>query len=352
MGNTLLITAVIMFASITAQDAKSNTAPEQESVSAEVTRQLELAASLEALKERSEYASLDKLSVEELARGAELYWANELSGFTYERVERFSAVGVSHWMSIWLHVKSGLEFVLLPGGKFQMGSPESEADHKEDELQHWVTLDPFLIARTECTREAWGKMANAAALKLGPFEGSSQLPVSGVGPLDVDIWCREALLTYPTEAQWEFMCRAGVATAWAMGADKNELIRFANIGSLECPKSWVGMTGITEPWYDGYGDFTAKVGTFASNAFGLFDVHGNLNEWCRDFYHTYDVKAEPGTGARRADSGERMARGGNFGGDASAARSAKRLTCGPTGTIPGGGGNHGFGFRPSLDLSF
>jgi sulfatase modifying factor 1 len=307
--------------------------------------------SLDLLKERSEYAALDKQSVEAIARLAEVRWANELSGFDYKRVEHFSAGGVSNWMSIWTHGKTGLEFVLVPGGTFQMGSPENELSHREDELQHWVTLDPFLIARTECTQGAWSKLARAAGLKGVPFDGSDQLPVSGIGPVDVEIWCREALLSFPTEAQWEFMCRAGTTSAWAMGPNKNDLIRFANLGSAECPKDWIKMAGITESWHDGYGSETAEVATFECNSFGLYDVHGNLNEWCRDYYFSYEVHVEKGTGLRPGISNDRLARGGNYGGDATAARSAKRLTCGP-GITPDGGGNNGFGFRPSLDLPF
>ncbi len=304
-----------------------------------------------ALKERSTYARLDQPAIEALARAAEARWPQEFSGFTYQRVEHFSAGGVSHWMSIWLHGKTGLEFVLLPGGRFQMGSPVSEVNRQEDELQHWVTLDPFLIARTECTQEAWAKVAGAAGLNGGPLGGSPQLPVAGIGPVDVELWCCEALLTFPTEAQWEYMCRGGTTSAWAMGAKKSDLVRFGNLGSAECPKDWTEMAGITEDWRDGYGNRTAKVGMFACNSFGLFDVHGNLNEWCRDYYFGYEVAVEKGTGVRPGNSGERLARGGNFGGDASAARSAKRLTCG-SGIAPGGGGNNGFGFRPSLDLPF
>ena len=311
---------------------------------------------LDNLAERSRYAALDKQGVEVLARTAEAHWPDAFSAFTFERVEHFSAGGVSHWMSIWLHAKTGLEFVLVPGGRFQMGSPENELDRRDDELQHWVTLDPFLISRTECTRAAWAKFADSEAAKAAGLrgnwsDGSGRLPVSGIGPADVEIWCRETGLSFPTEAQWEFMCRGGTTSAWAMGPDKRDLIRFGNIGSAECPEDWTGMAGITESWHDGYGAETAEVARFECNSFGLFDVHGNLNEWVRDYYSSYEQQAEPGTGERRGDSNERMARGGSFGGDAAAARSAKRLT-GGSGGSPGQGGNHGFGFRPSLDLPF
>lgn len=315
------------------------------------------AISLEVLKDRSTYAMLDQQAVEALAQSARSHWAREFSGFTYQGVEHFSAGGVSHWMSIWLHEQTGLEFVMVPGGKFQMGSPADEPERRDDETQHWVTLDPFLIARTECTQEAWAKIArsesaNAAGLRGAKFEGSGQLPVSGIGPVDIEVWCQEANLSFPTEAQWEYMCRAGTTSAWMTGADKTDLIRFANLGSLECPEQWLKMKGITEPWRDGYGNEAAKVGAFSYNAFGLYDVHGNLNEWVRDYYFSYEeVPAENGTGERRGDSGERSARGGSYGGGASAARSAKRLTAGSGGQA-GDGGNNGFGFRPSLDLPF
>jgi formylglycine-generating enzyme required for sulfatase activity len=333
--------------STAAQDESPGDMPGQEPTT--VAEQADVASSLEVLRERAEYAALDKQAVEALARAAEVRWPQELSGFTYQRVERFSAGGVSHWISMWLHGKTGLEFALVPGGRFQMGSPASEANRKEDELQHWVTLDPFLIARTECTQGGWAKLANAAGLDGDTFDGAAQLPKAGMFPEHVETWCRQANLMLPTEAQWEFACRAGTTSAWAMGANKSDLKRFGNMGSAECPEDWVNMQGITEPWRDGFGAQTAPVGSFAANAFGLFDVHGNVFEWSRDHYFSYEVAVERGTGRRPGVSGERMARGGNFGGDAAVARSAVRFKCG-SGISPGA--NKGFGFRPSLDLPF
>lgn len=134
-----------------------------------------------------------------------------------------------------------------------------------------------------------------------------------------------------------------------MGSGKNNLRRFGNIGSAECPRDWLEMPGITEDWHDGYGDRAAPVAGFAANAFGLFDVHGNVCEWCRDEYFSYEVPVENGTGRRPGISGERIARGGNFGGNATFARSAARAKFG-TGISPGA--SHGFGFRPSLDLPY
>lgn len=323
--------------------------PVREPAPAGVEGQPAAEASLDALEERSEYAALGEQDVEALARAAQARWPQRFSGFAYQRVETFSAGGVSHWMSIWLHEPTGLEFVLVPGGEFRMGSPVSEAGRKDDELQHVVRLDPFLIARTECSQGAWAKLSREADPEGDSPEAAADLPQAGKGPVEVETWCRTAGLTLPTEAQWEFMCRAGTTSAWAMGAEKSELVGFGNLGSAECPQGWVEMPGITEPWNDGFGARAAPVGSFSANAFGLFDVHGNLSEWCRDHYIDYEMPATEGTGERPGISGERMARGGNFGCDASVARSAARFKCG-SGISPGA--NKGFGFRPALDLPF
>lgn len=307
------------------------------------------AVSIELLRERSEYAALDERSVEARAHLAVARWPEELAAFRYQRVERFSAGGASHWMSIWSHEETGLEFVLAPGGTFEMGSPTSEADRKEDELRHSVTLDPSLIAQSECTQGAWAELASAAGVSGETFEGSALLPKVGISPGDVESWCGRANLALPTEAQWEFMCRAGTTSPRTMGPDKNDLRRFGNIGSAECPQDWLETSGITEDWQDGYGDRAAPVASFDPNAFGLFDVHGNVCEWCRDEYVSYEVPVERGTGRRPGTSGERIARGGNFGGDAAFSRSAARAEFG-SGISPGA--NRAFGFRPSVDLTF
>lgn len=313
-----------------------------------VERETEASVSIDVLKERAAYAALDKRGVGALARAAEAHWADVFAGFAFDRVEHFSAGGVSHWMSIWTHGKTDLEFVLVPGGKFQMGSPAHEANRDENELQHWVVLDPFLIARTECTQGAWARVAEVAGLNSDPshFDGSDRLPVERVRFEDVRKWCRGAHLTLPTEAQWEYVCRAGTTTPWTMGGDKTDLARFANLGSAECPEDWIEHEmGITEPWHDGYGNQLAEAGSFEPNAFGLFDVHGNVRELCRDDFIGYEVQVDKGTGLRPGTSGMRLARGGSFNNTASVARSAKRLKNLAQ-------AHRMVGFRPSLDLHF
>jgi formylglycine-generating enzyme required for sulfatase activity len=102
--------------------------------------------------------------------------------------------------------------------------------------------------------------------------------------------------------------------------------------------------GLTEAWSDGFGDQPSDAGSFKSSSFGLFDVHGNVMEYCRDHYLNDSNPVQEGTGMRLGTSGDRMVRGGNFRSPASGARSAKRLPVGP------GPRNRDVGFRPSLDL--
>ena len=116
----------------------------------------------------------------------------------------------------------------------------------------------------------------------------------------------------------------------------------ARINNL-VPQEWIDR-GWTEGWRDGYGDQSAPVGKFGVNAFGLFDVHGNLWEWCRDWYVSYDQKATPGTGMRIGTSEIRVIRGGGFYNAARGARSAVRSRNVPEFRY------HYLGFRPALDL--
>ncbi len=308
----------------------------------------EAARSLGALTERTVYAGLDESAVKALAREAQARWPQEFAGFTLKSVERCEAGGLTHWMSTWTHAKTGLEFVLVPGGTFPMGSPVSEPNRREDELQHSVTIDPFLIARTECTQGAWAQLASTAGVDRAPshFKGSKLLPVESISLQDIAAWCAVAELSLPTEAQWEFACRGGTTSAWAMGANKNGLSRFGNLGSADCPQSWIDHEfDITEPWLDGFGDEMAPAGSFNCNSFGLFDVHGNVREWCRDAYSSYQVRPKNGTGLRPGVSEHYVARGGSFNAPARTARSARRLK-------DSGAVHRHHGFRPSMDLPF
>ena len=202
-----------------------------------------------------------------------------------------------------------LEMVLIPAGKFVMGSPKDEKDRDSDEVQHEVTITkPFYMGKYEVTQEQWeGVIGNNPSDKKG-----AKLPVTDVSWDD----CQEFIkklnektkggYRLPTEAEWEYSCRAGTKTAYSFGA--NITPKNAN--------------------YDGSKiDKPVKVGSYKANAFGLYDMHGNVWEWCEDWYGKYPKDSV--TDPKGPNSGEyRVLRGGSFYGYARLTRSANRVNSG------------------------
>jgi len=199
-------------------------------------------------------------------------------------------------------IKLGL--VLIPEGKFKMGSPESEKDRRENETQHEVTLTkPFYIGKYEVTQEQWQAIMgeNPSSINKG-----ANLPLTDVSWED----CQEFIkklnaktnggYRLPTEAEWEYACRAGTRTAYSFG---ESLTR----GDAN------------------YGSSSAKaVGSYKPNAFGLYDMHGNVLEWCEDWYGKYPAGAVTNPKGP-ADGRYRVVRGGSSYDLAYRARSSDRL---------------------------
>jgi len=141
-------------------------------------------------------------------------------------------------------------------------------------------------------------------------------------------WLGRHNLALPTEAQWEHACRAGTDTPWWCGKEAAGLAKVANLADAFCkadggPASWQ-----YEEWDDGF-VLHAPAGSFAPNAFGLFDVHGNVWEWCRDTFKGY--LADAVTNPLVQGVGRRVNRGGSWAVVASRARSAFRGGNGPSG---------------------
>lgn len=222
-----------------------------------------------------------------------------------------------------VHEKSGLRFVYLDGGTFTQGSPDDEAGRQAQEgPQRQVTLAPFLIAKYEVTQEVWERFAGSQPAQ---FAGDAQRPVENVSWHDAVRFCEFAELApkgrgelaLPTEAQWEFACRAGTTGPFAGPFD--ELA-----------------------WHHGNsGQKTQPVGTKAPNAWGLHDLHGNVSEWCRDWIERYD--GAPVSDPRGASRGRgRVVRGGCWRNVAEVCRSAFRFRIDPALRTPY------LGFRPAL----
>ncbi|MCA9320515.1 MAG: SUMF1/EgtB/PvdO family nonheme iron enzyme [Planctomycetes bacterium] len=238
--------------------------------------------------------------------------------------------------------KTGIILVLLPGGTFTMGSTPDESGPNYDPYSEssetptlTVPLDPFFIGKYELTRGQWERLSGARdpsfwskanlASALAP-EDYRRHPLEQASWLDCRRELARASLSLPTEAQWEYACRAGSDTPWSFGARREDFDRYANLADATYSK-WYGVdAGAYEPQGDDEHIVTAPVGSFLPNAFGLHDLHGNVWEWCLDEFGSYDRPRSPGDGAFRArGTGIRLNRGGAFNNSAIYSRSASRM---------------------------
>jgi len=206
-----------------------------------------------------------------------------------------------------------LEMVLIPAGKFMMGSPESEKGRDKDETQHEVILTkPFCMGKYEVTQEQWETIMGD-----NPSEKTkgSKLPVTVVSWKDCQEFIRKLNAKtnggyrLPTEAEWEFACRAGATTLYSVGD---------SITTADANYSERSAGGIK------------AVGNYKPNAFGLYDMHCNVWEWCSDSYEDYPAAGAVTDPKGPATEGRRVLRGGGFFGSVSVARSSNRYNLSPT----------------------
>lgn len=213
-----------------------------------------------------------------------------------------------------------MESVWIEPGTFTRGSPSSESRREKDEgPQHEVTISRgFWLGKYEVTQEQW-----EAVLVTRPWAGWSCVQANPrcpavciswddvqqlVGRLNVD--AGPGVYRLPTEAEWEYACRAGTTTRWSFGEDERDLGDYA--------------------WYYGNAwnaelQYAQPVGTKLPNPWGLFDMHGNVWEWCQDAYASYPSAAVVDDPAVLGASGSyRVFRGGSFGSFARSTRSAFR----------------------------
>jgi len=214
----------------------------------------------------------------------------------------------------------GIEVVWCPPGKFMMGSPENEEGREDDEVQHEVTLTRgFWLAKTETTRGQWESVMGE---NPSAFEGVD-LPVEAVSWDDVQSWLAEMNRRHPllegwkwdlpTEAQWEYACRAGADGKYALDGDLDEIC-------------WWGLMYIG-------GTKAEKVATKKPNNWGLYDMHGNVSEWCRDWHGNYSRGSVTDPTGPKAGS-VRVHRGGSWVTGHGSCRSAAREVCSPETRYP------------------
>ncbi|MBI3817731.1 MAG: SUMF1/EgtB/PvdO family nonheme iron enzyme [Planctomycetes bacterium] len=179
--------------------------------------------------------------------------------------------------------RSGIVFVLLPGGEFDMGSPEDEEGHLPNEDVARRAVRPFFISKFETTQAQWMQLMGdnpsefAAGTTYKEQSFTEAHPVESVTWDDARKCTNRADLRLPTETEWEYACRAGSTTPYPWGEDYNCLRARENTLDGGVPPSLPGETRV--PWNDGY-IFHAPAGSFAPNGFGLFDMLGNVAEWC------------------------------------------------------------------------
>jgi len=206
-----------------------------------------------------------------------------------------------------------LEMVLIPSGSFIMGSPETEIDRDDDETQHPVTITkPFYLGKYEITNAQWNSMLNIKELLPA---GNRNLPKVNITWDDSLAFIQQLNLTkqrsfrLPTEAEWEYACRAGTTTSYYWGDNANddeELNRKYAVYSC-----------------DGGGCESKKAGSKLPNPCGIYDMSGNVSEWCLNWYYPYPNILEVNPfGPPIGES--HVARGGFFFGYSYQMRSAKR----------------------------
>jgi len=248
---------------------------------------------------------------------------------------------------------TGIVLILLPGGTFWMGAQSSDPDGQNhdplargNETPLEVTLAAFFLARHELTQGQWTRLTgedNPSRYPAGiVFQDTgwtitSAHPVEHVDWTESDRVLRQHQLLLPTEAQWEYGCRAGTTSIWWTGGDRDSLVRngiAANLADQAAARAGAPWTAIADwPELDDGWSIHAPVDALRPNPWGLFGVHGNVSEWCRDWFVDDRGAVAPGDGLALVTRGTydtRAARVGSFSGTAFLTRSAGRSHLAPS----------------------
>jgi len=250
----------------------------------------------------------------------------------------------------------GIELKLIPAGTFMMGQAEKGPgmfEGVENETPHQVTLSkPYYMGVTEVTNAQWEAVMGRITTTPSKWKDDNR-PVMRVSWLEAVMFCRKISelpnerkagrhYRLPTEAEWEYACRAGSKTKWSFGDNESKLGQYA----------WF-LNNSSSP--HPVGNWTPHpVGQKKPNAWGLFDMHGNAREWCSDWYDEYGQDAVTDPRGPSEDAVQRVVRGGGYGDMPWSCRSAARQRAEPTFGVrkdPTGADLSGMGFRLALSPS-
>lgn len=285
---------------------------------------------------------------------------NQLEG------KRFSASASKDSVETWLNEKQAeisdirkssenMQYTLIKGGTFQMGSPESEPERSSDEIQHSVTVGNFYMSKTEISQKEYQEImgVNPSATK------GDDLPVTNITWYDAVQYCnklsqKEGLapcytisgntVTWdksangyrlPTEAEWEYAARANTTTPFNFGD-------YVHNSDANCYNAYGYNNDASGNWVNGSDAYlrkTVAVNQYAANDYGLYNMHGNAAEWVWDWYSEYDSKTP--TNPVGSESGNaKVVRGGGWNDHPKHIRSAYR------GAQPADVGLYSIGIRP------
>jgi formylglycine-generating enzyme required for sulfatase activity len=267
------------------------------------------------------------------------------------------------------------EMVIVPTGRFLMGSAEDEPVRDKDEgpVREVIIARPFAVATTEVTRGQFAAFvaatghvaANTCAVrvieKTERLEGKSwrdpNIVQAATHPVVCVSWndakAYVAWLGSKTgkpyrllsEAEWEYAARAGASTRYAFGDDSKDICRHGNVADASAKAAGMGAAWPYVECDDGFGRTTSPAGSFAANAFGLFDMYGNAWEWVEDCYRdSYRDAPVDGSPVIVPDCKVRIDRGGGWYTNRGTNRPAERAS------FPPGGASANIGFRVARDL--